>query len=405
MFNPSDNSIQESHQHHEMHLMPEGKKNRSIDNQSPKNKDPISRDDPKPITLCLNYNSHTKQFCLQVCDDQSKEISDNGNTEKSSNSDNDALTEISSDSKDATLNEKPSDSNDATSNEKSSDSKDATLSSPNEKYENYCIICKSPVCKYEDIKKVNISKDDKTVNISKDDAKQLQKYDAEQPEEVQVKEGANKSEIIQIHIDKSEICGTICDQSAVSQRDKVDVPDWKSSTGKVDDSNEDQYCPMCDAPKCKFAKKTRKDSFKNTIKSEGLKKGQSEFVTITIDKSEICGDICGQPATLQKGEGDVSKENTYCPVCDAPECRFAKIPNATDNFNKSNTDNDNKSSNNISNQSEIVTMIVDKSEICSNICRQADISANEKEDISKDDEYCPVCDAPKCKFANRPKIL
>lgn len=296
----------------------------------------------------------------------------------------------------------------------------------NGKNSEFCSICNAPVCKLKNnFSNINLSgKLDSSSttsgspSASKSDSKSNSK---------------SNSNMMTIVVSKNELCRTICKDSGnvsstststtqsgnvsstlATQSGHVSSPST-SATQNVDKNGE--YCPLCDAPKCKItdpvfenSKRSKDDANQRSNDgTENLEKTRmienidsSDLIRIRVDRAEICRQICNieevstrsSSATSSSAtsststyvsstslsteeQRDKAKSPDYCPICDLPKCKLVSPdePTNTSNINS-------KSISNVSNSKNV---------------------SNTDEDIKKSPTYCSACNLPKCKYETSAK--
>lgn len=239
------------------------------------------------------------------------------------------------------------------------------------------------------------------------------------------------SNIITITVSKNELCRTICNDSGNVAS--------TSSTQKGDRGGE--YCPLCDAPKCKLDNKSENNNEVNTEGQRSIENrtktainmstntDASDLIQIKVNKTEICRQICFNDntdsstredtltsSTSGNKHVDITKIPGYCSVCKLPQCKYEPNSKTTEQqraieYPSDTSSSSDSSSDSSSEMSDRITISVDKSEICRVICKdvdtftQTDPTKNKEktqteptENKEKTKEYCQMCNAPKCKL-------
>ncbi len=179
----------------------------------------------------------------------------------------------------------------------------------------------------------------------------------------------SKSNTITISVDREAFCQAICNGSAEASS--------KSSTATSENSDVgNDYCPHCDAAKCKLTEQLPDDpssTEKGVEPSKEIMKGSGYCDVCKADKCKLEQNLSEKPDT-KGASSDIKNINNpnadeYCKECDAPKCKLIETLAASPNSNEPD--------------------------------KRGERSPGSKVDVEKGTQYCEKCDAPVCKLKTK----
>lgn len=164
----------------------------------------------------------------------------------------------------------------------------------------YCHLCDAPKCKLKDNNEVSTDGERSNDNRTK---------------EVQ---NTDTSDFIDIIVSKTEICRQICNAGEIFSSRRTEDTKSGSPGNKDDDiTKSPDYCSVCSLPICKFETARRTQNATESHKaieyktSSNSTPGSSDYITISVDKSDLCRHICQEEQTLTKTTPTENKDDSY----------------------------------------------------------------------------------------------
>lgn len=187
----------------------------------------------------------------------------------------------------------------------------------------YCEICESEQCNADDSDGGKLSPTDKDTGLDRGD----EAADG----------GKSRSNDKATSLDRGDTYCNVCKSETCKQEERLSKnrndsgKDGKLLNTKITSvdklknvlTNDSEYCASCNSSKCKYGSSKKERNASTSIISKNVNSTSqsitpkiSDKITITVDKSEICGSCNDKNSTqIEDGSG-------YCNICNTEKCKL-----------------------------------------------------------------------------------